>query len=660
MFMGNSELVSYAILSVNYNEKNNFLSNFEPFVLEIIKKTNPSQISKDDLKSGLKDEFGLEIPSSIIKIICRNLSDKGYLFTEKIYELSDRYVYKPDLEKIDSVNLISKSDSMVKDFNVLIESFRAFIINNFGDRENLDLSNEKLIGMVDFFVKENNVNLVLDTTFTNKYEKDYDNYLVANFVQHINESDPNNYATFLNIVKGNMLSESLYYNSSGNFEKKFTGSKFFFDTSFIMYAMGYSGPQRQMPCTELLNLLKVNQAELFCFERNITEVIGILTWSKHHLNSGKDSHNTITYFRENGINEEDIDLIISDLESSIENQLGIKISPDSDYDHEDYSNVIDYNGFLEFLSKNISYTKDISLDNDVEAVGSIMRLRKRKQPTNIEDCGAIFVTTNNTLAKKTKEYFLSQENIGIPPVLTDSVVTNLVWLKNPQLYPNLPSLKLIADCLAAINPSDRLWNKYIDKLELLTANNELIDKNKIVTLRYLPEAKKILMDKTMGDENAITEGTANEILVEIEKQRLTEIELVKEKERQKAQESIIEHKKENENLQKELKDRDSAYSNTLEIIRKRSNKRAATITFVIVFLICCLLGLLSFFTLELVELHKNIQIAISVSVTVLFPILGFISKFTGFDITLLIEKFQIHLSKFFFQKECSKLKININ
>lgn len=658
--MGNSELISYAILSVNYNEKNNFLSNFEPFILEIIKKTNPSQISKDDLKSGLKEEFGLEIPTSIIKIICRNLLDKGYLFTEKIYDLSDKYIYKPNLEKIDSVNLISKSDKMVKNFTILVESFRAYIIKNFDVQENLDLSNEKLIEMIDFFIKENNVKLVLDTTFTNKYEKDYDNYLVASFVQHINEFDTKNYHTFLDIVKGNMLSESLYYNSTGNFSKKFTGSKFFFDTSFIMYAMGYSGPQRQLPCRELLDLLKVNEAELFCFERNITEVIGILTWSKHHLNSGKDSHNTITYFRENGIKEEDIDLIISDLENSIENQLGMTISPDSDYDHEDYSNVIDYNGFLEFLRKNISYNKDISLDNDVEAVGSIMRLRKRKQPTNIEDCGAIFVTTNNMLAKKTKEYFLSQNNIGIPPVLTDSVITNLVWLKNPQLYPNLPSLKLIADCLVAINPSDRLWNNYIDKLELLIANNELIDKNKIVTLRYLPEAKKILMDKTMGDENAITEGTANEILMEIEKQRLTEIELAKENERQKAQESIIEHKKENENLQNELKDRDSAYLNTLEIIRKSSNKKAIKITFFIVILICCLLGLLSFFTLELVKLQNNIQIGISILVTVLFPVLGFISKFTEFDITLIIKKIQIYLSKFFFQKECSKLKIHID
>lgn len=658
--MGNSELVSYAILSVNYSEKNNFLTNFEPFILEIIKKTNPEHISREDLQSGMKEEFGLEIPTSIIKIICRNLWNKGYLFSVKIHEFSDKYFYKPNFEKIDSIDLISKSDEIVKKFDTLVISFREFIVNNFEEYDEIDLSNEKLTEKIDFFIKENNVNLVLDTKFSDKHEKDYDNYLVASFVQYIYENDKKNYTTFLNIVKGNMLSEALYYNSSGNFEKKFTGSKFYFDTSFIMYAMGYSGAERQLPCKELLDLLKANEAELFCFERNITEVIGILTWSKHHLNSGKDSHNTISYFREKGIKEEDIDLIISDLENSIESQLGIIVSPDIDYDHEDYSNVIDYNGFLEFLSKNISYNKDVSLDNDVEAVGSIMRLRKRKQPTNIEDCGAIFVTTNNTLAKKTKEYFISQKNIGIPPVLTDSVITNLVWLKNPQLHPNLPSLKLVADCLAAVNPSDRLWNKYIDKLELLIASSELIDKNKIVTLRYLPEAKKILMDKTMGDENAITEGTASEILKEIEKQRLAEIDLVKEKERQKAQISIIEHKKENEKLQNELDKREDANSNTIKMIRKRSDNKAVMITWVMVVLCGFLLGIFSFFSLELVKLPSNYQVGISILVAVVFPVIGFILNFMEVDFIAKIKTYQNKLSEQFFQKECKKLKINID
>lgn len=658
--MVNSDLVSYAILSVNYNEKSNFLSNFEPFILEIIKKTNPSHISKEDLQKGLKEEFGLEIPTSIIKLICKNLSEKEYLFEEKILELSNRYIYKPNFERIDKINLIKKSDLMVRDFNILIGSFREYIIENFEDHNKLDLSDEKLIELIEFFIKENNVKLVRDTTFSNIYEKDFDNYLVASFVQYINENDAQNYATFLNIVKGNMLSEALYYHSSGNFEKKFTGSKFFFDTSFIMYAMGYSGPQRQLPCKELLDLLKANEAELYCFERNITEIIGILTWSKHHLNSGKDSHNTITYFRENGIKEEDIDLIISDLENSIESQLGILVTPDSEYDHTDYSNVIDYNGFFEFLRKNISYNKDVSLDNDVEAVGSIMRLRKRKQPTNIEDCGAIFVTTNNTLARKTKEYFISQENIGIPPVLTDSVITNLVWLKNPQLYPNLPSLKLIADCLAAINPSDRLWNKYIDKLELLIANNELVDRNSIVTLRYLPEAKKILMDKTMGDENAITEGTASEILKEIEKQRLAEIELARDKEREKAEESIIEQITKNENLKNELKNRESATLNTLEIIKKRAERKSHIVTGILILVTSLLIGVLSFISLEIIELHNIIQIGISILVTVLFPVLGFILNFFGFDFISNIKLYQKKLSKYFFQQECKRLRIEID
>ncbi len=106
-------------------------------------------------------------------------------------------------------------------------------------------------------------------------------------------------------------------------------------------------------------------------------------------------------------------------------------------------------------------------------------------------------------------------------------MTNLLWLKKPTAAPDLPRNRVIADCYAATQPSDRLWRAYLDEIQKLEARGDITEEDYYL-LRYDLEAKTTLMDLTQGDEEAFTQGTVQEILSairsDIQKEKQHEVE----------------------------------------------------------------------------------------------------------------------------------------
>lgn len=665
--MENKELISYAVLSGNFDNKRNYLSNFESFVLEVIRKKGLNTVGGKDVQSGLIEYFGLKIPQNIISEILKNLSKNGeYLIKEKINSSSKKFTYKPRFNKIDkAIDIDSKSKAMVTKINELEQEYKKYVKNKFS----VELTPEQCSEHIESFVKENNINILLHKPISESETSEV-RYKVASFLEEVKSNNAGLYSLFESIVKGNMLSEALYYNDPNELRSKLKDCKFYFDTTFIMYGLGYSGLQRKEPVLELIEMIKKSGARLYCSEQTVIEIINILTWCKYNLNSGRDTHNTISYFRENEIDEDKIDLIISDINHIIQRDLNITVSDFADY--SDFSSVIDHQDLSEYLSQNINYSKDESREHDIEAIASIMRFRKNKKSTTLEDAKAVFVTTNNTLCRVTKEYFEGKEEIGehiIPPVLSDSVVTNLIWLKAPDLSPDLPMKKLAADCFSALNPSDRLWNKYIDNLEKIIAENSEFDHNDIVVLRYHRDAKKILMTQTMGDENAITEGTAREVLREIERQQQKEI--IKAREQMVKENEMVlgqEREKHNQKLEQEKNtrikietERNTFKENiavALATAKKDSEKEARLVKNIIYGFIILLLGVGSFLTLDYYATNIYIKVIMSIFMVVILPIVQLISKIFDFEWTSWFEQKEKNLVDFLYIKKCKKRNIN--
>ncbi len=95
--------------------------------------------------------------------------------------------------------------------------------------------------------------------------------------------------------------------------------------------------------------------------------------------------------------------------------------------------------------------------------------------------------------------------------MSDQVFTTLVWLKAVKKVPDLPKERLVANCYAALNPSEELWQKYLKEADKLLKLNR-ISAHDFAVLVHSLEARRNLMDSTFGDDEVCLEGTVEEVL----------------------------------------------------------------------------------------------------------------------------------------------------
>jgi hypothetical protein len=132
--------------------------------------------------------------------------------------------------------------------------------------------------------------------------------------------------------------------------------------------------------------------------------------------------------------------------------------------------------------------------------------------------------------------------------------------------PQLPAKMVIAECYAATEPSEKLWQKYIETVSRLKEGQK-ISANEYYLLRYSQVAHKELMELTVGDEDVITEGTVQEILEGVKMEiRKTDLDLLKEERR------ILEETK-REGLEKLNQERLAHERTEQQLVSERSANR---------------------------------------------------------------------------------------
>jgi hypothetical protein len=312
--------------------------------------------------------------------------------------------------------------------------------------------------------------------------------------------------------------------------QKFRSTDVYFDTQFLLYALGHCGEARSDPCKELLDLLHEAGARLRCFRHTLQEADSILFAIERTFLDGqlKDFYGpSVGHFLTQQYRASDITLFRQTLEKDLE-KLGIWVVDKPNYAVVQYQ--IDEEQLEKELDQVITYRSPVARQRDVDSISAIMRLRRGETSHEIEDCKAIFITTNASLARVAREFCRRESDpAAIPPCLTDHVVTTLVWLRRPLERPQLPMKRIIADCYAATQPDDRLWAKYLAEIERREKmSSREFTQQDYISLKYTTEAHSALMEKTLGDDEAFTTGTVPEIVkivrLQIQKETLDELE----------------------------------------------------------------------------------------------------------------------------------------
>lgn len=507
--MPKSVIPSLAILKVNWDEGRDYIENFVPFVAECIRTAPQPEISVSDLQSAVRDTFGINIPQGALQIILGRVTKHGYVRrTGGIYLRDETKLAKLDFSEV--------RDTALRQHGALINKLVKFIKEKFGVEWTEEQAESSLLSYLDDDSSGILASLIIGnqtTTTTDSHQRQ--NFYVASFIAHTCDSDPEGFGYLDTIVKGIMLTEVLHFPDIGSVSRRFNDLDVYFDTPFLLQALGFEGESRRAPRLELVRLLYEENGNLCIFQHTLNEVRSVLASASYAIRNYTNLTHaygpTIQYFIDSGYTASDVELTIARLEKSLDSlHIKVKARPTPSEEFQ-----IDEQILHSILESEIAYRRPEALYHDLDAIVAIHKLREGQVFLQLESSKAVFVTTNHPLVRGSTRFFRQQyEDYGgtvVPHTLLDHYFTTVVWLKRPQAAPDLPRKRIIADCYAAMRPPDTLWRRYLEEIDKLRSRGDITEDD-YALLRLSTPARSALMESTFGDVDAFVEGTIPEIL----------------------------------------------------------------------------------------------------------------------------------------------------
>ena len=496
-------LVSLAILKANWNVGRSYLDNFVPFVAECIRAT-PGPVTAGQLKIAMRERFGIRIPEKALETVMSRAAKQGLVSRR-------RGEYHPDTDKLARVIAPVQGDFL---------RCHAAIVSGLCDfargRYNREVTQQEAASTLESYVAEYGTPIVVQGAAA---DRDFDPKVVASpdvayilhaYVEHLAAADPAGFGYLATVVEGSMLASVVYLPDVGRVQQKFTSTTVYLDTPFLLRVLGHAGAELASPALELLDLLRQLGASVACFEKTISETRGVL------LNAGRSLHckaphganDIVIHFRQRGLQRADIEIYAGRLEKDLSSS-GIRIIAAPPYTAV---TDIDETELVRVLQEEVRYAHEQTLRHDLDALTAIDRLRRGRYQPILENCHALFLTTNTRLVRAAKRYFASNDQgFSWPPAMSDTELTTLVWLKQPLKAPDLPRKQIMADCYAVLHPDQATWDRWMAEIARAEANGDYSDED-LDYIRFSPDAQRTLMDVTFGDSGSLNSKTLAEVL----------------------------------------------------------------------------------------------------------------------------------------------------
>jgi hypothetical protein len=497
-------IVSLAILKVNWDKKRkDYVDNFVPIVAEAIRLSQHDVVSLPALQQDLLSGFGLRIPQNQLRAILSRVSKQGYI-------RSENRVFKRVPEELAKLTFDTVQRQVVAKHEQVLKSVITFAKERFDLDWTLEDAENALYGYLASYQLLDPDAIASGSMPTGDIAK-IGSYVIGQFVTFVREQKMPEFDYFETVAKGDILATSIFLPDPNRAAQKFKKTYVYLDTSLLIFALGHAGEARQAPCLELVQLLYEAGAELRCFAHTLDEMRSILIACALRMETNKlaDAYGpTIEYFIEKGLQASDVRLRAEKLEKDL-NALRVKVVEKPAFENE---LMIDEQGLADAIEAEHKYVNKNALWRDVSSISSVIQLRRGHESQLVEECRALFVTTNNVLVVAARTFQKSvSHGDSVPPVMTDHALTNILWLKLPLAAPDLPRKRLIAASFAAAQPDDQLWDQYLSTIQKLK-DDKTVGEDDYFLLRHSLQARAALMQVTLGNEDSFAAGTVQEIL----------------------------------------------------------------------------------------------------------------------------------------------------
>lgn len=501
-------IYALALLKTNWElHRRSYIDNFNFLTAECLKYSEHDVVSVQELAGSLRDRFGLKLPLNVVETLLKRAVRQKWLRRE-------HGIYRVDRAEVNTVDLASTQLRAMEAQEQLITDLCSYADRTFAvkwtrpdaERAIFTYLGDEALTFLRAASKRTYVPLPKRSTKSEKY-------IFANYVNGLVDTNSPLFDKLRTVAEGNMLVNGIFLpEGAGEAAKKFDSTKLFFDTRFILSALGYTGSSLRAANEELLTLAHKAGAGTCCFAHTRDEVAAILRGCARSLSavSGPPGYGPVyDYFLARRKSETDVLLYAGRVDIDLQ-EIGLSQETAPERKNEF---VLDEVKLEQCIRDKVNYINDYALVRDIASVSSVIQLRGNSQPRYLETSKAVFVTPNRALVEAVVAFFEVDEpkDDRVSIAITDGDLANLLWLKQPLVAPELPRKRLIATFYAAVQPSEEFRRRYLAEIEKLEQSGRYDEKD-VFLLRHSLEARRIAMDLTVGDESAFAMGTITDVL----------------------------------------------------------------------------------------------------------------------------------------------------
>lgn len=546
---------TYALVKSLHDQGYDYVGSFLPFVLKVLSPKVFTEISF--IQRNLKAKFNLDIPQHVLLTILNRAKRNYYIKEhEKQYSLTDKAIKYLDTFETDK-QVEQRIGSLFSD---MVDFFH---------KEKVSLDSNRIQDLVFRFLRKNTyplIELINPTALLNNLaieRPDPNEKILIQYIAQVEKDKPDLYRILQDMLMGSVISIILYTKNQDQIEElraKFSQCKIFLDTNFTFFILDLFTPEFNEPAKELFLLLKKYKFDIRIFSFTIDEICRVMigyTRESYRYPTTIEINGLYSNLKIRGWDKIKVMEFISNVYEILE-EKGIKIEWVKNIDIKNY--VPKNNKLGEIITRCKPHQGSLSHNHDIAAIERIKEFRDTPI-RKIEFAKALFLTADVRLSSCNFREMGHKEDGTVCEVILDRVLTNILWLKNPESELSLKSIIAIHSRDLFIKRS--VWDRFYDVLQYLKHDKKISDEN-ISMLFYHDHIENVLMEFNEFD---VIKITPNLIIEEAEKA----LKLFKENEIR-----AIEKSKDSETkLLLERKEKDFIVELGKEINRKDSEKQQA-------------------------------------------------------------------------------------
>jgi len=499
--MTSSTLTSLAMLKVHVDQGRDYLDYLRPFILQVLVDHKPTPVTDTGVRDYIRSDFGMEIPARAIQLVLKRLSKIHPLVKQDgVYQLTG---------EIPDPRIGTQKASAERHINAVLTGLKEFSQSTakpIATEEEADIAIRAFLSQFDVQCLRAYLRGTAIPDIKGHHNSDI--VLVSKYVLSLQKSAPERFDSFLIVVQGHMLANALLCPDIQSAPQSYNGVTFYLDTPLLVRLLGLEGSIKADSIRDLVELLLTLGGNVATFEHSRDELESVIRGAANHVDLSDGRGSIVFEARRQGTTKSDLLLLAGQIDEKLK-EVKVVINATPKYiaafqiDEQEFSNL---------LTEDILYNNPSAKDYDVNSVRSIYVLRENSTPRNLEKCKAVLVTSNTAFGKAAFQYGLKHnQSQEISTVITDFSLANLAWLKAPMGAPSIPMREVLAFSYAALQPSQKIWDKYLIELEKLEKTGKITARD-LQLLRSTQLAQEELMNLTLGEEDSLSDQTISEVL----------------------------------------------------------------------------------------------------------------------------------------------------